>query len=240
MDLGTVTLIVAVAFAGAGIVAGILISKLLSKKEPSQPDLTDLKERVEGITDRISLLVEKIDEKLKKLQTDQVGELRKEIDGLISEVERLKKALLHVDITESSIAALEKTKLMLEELEFNLPKIDESLLVQVKDNLLILRNDVENLLRKTREEKPVSDINVTVINSILDSVNTAVELAKKLNVSLVKGELTALASSIKNEELSSLVKDLDVQSLNSKELAVLLEEVRKKLEEVRDEASLRR
>ena len=239
MDLGTVTLIVAVAFAGAGIVVGILISKFLSKKEPPQPDLTGLTERVEGIADRISLLIEKIDEKLETLRADQVGELRKEVDGLISEVERLKKGLLHLDVTESSISALEKTRRMLEELEFNLPRIDESLLVQVKDNLLILRNDVENLLKRTKENRAVPGVDVAVINSVLDSINTAVELAKKLNASLVKGELAALAGSIKNEELSSLVKDLDLQSLNSKELVVLLEEVRKKLEGVRDETSLR-
>ena len=246
MDFGVVTLIVAVAFAGIGIVVGLIISKLISAKRQSQLDLFNLKERIEGLTDRINGLVEEIKEKLKRIQSERIEELKLEFDSLLSEVERLKRELHQLDLSESSIEAIERTESLLQEVEFNLPKVDESLLTQVKDNLLILRNDVENLMLKLKEKAatppPPSSpcLDPAALDSVLGSISSAIELSKRLNTLLVKGELTALANSFKNEELTSLVKELDDQALNSKELVVLLEEVKKKLEEVRNEASLRR
>ena len=239
MDLGVITLIIAIIFTGIGIAAGILISKILSGKSPQQPDLTGLKERIEGLADRASSTVDRINEKLKGLEAEKIDELRKDVEELISEVNRLKRELHHVDVSQSSINALEKTGYLLEQIEFNLPRVDNSLLTQIKDNLLILRNDLENILSRTRETKPQTGIDPSLLDSLLSSVNAALEVSKKLNASLVKGELTALANSFKNEELTSLVKELDNQSLNSKEVVVLLEEVKKKLEGVRDESSIR-
>ena len=246
MDLGAVTLIVAITFAGIGIVVGFIISKLISAKESSQQDLSTLKERIEGLTDRINGLVEEIKEKLKRVQSERIEEIRSEFESLLSEVERLKRELHQLDLSESSIEAIERTESLLQEVEFNLPKVDESLLTQVKDSLLILRNDVENLMLKLKEKaatppSPSSPcLDPSALDSVLGSISSAIELSKRLNTLLVKGELTALANSFKNEELTSLVKELDDQALNSKELVVLLEEVKKKLEEVRNEASLRR
>ncbi len=247
MDLGAVTLIVAITFAGIGIVVGFIISKLISAKESSQQDLSTLKERIEGLTDRINGLVEEIKEKLKRVQSERIEEIRSEFESLLSEVERLKRELHQLDLSESSIEAIERTENLLQEVEFNLPKVDESLLTQVKDSLLILRNDVENLMLKLKEKaatpppSPSSPcLDPSALDSVLGSISSAIELSKRLNTLLVKGELTALANSFKNEELTSLVKELDDQALNSKELVVLLEEVKKKLEEVRNEASLRR
>ncbi len=244
MDLGAVTLIVAVTFSAIGIVAGILISKFLSGGEQPQPDLTEVKERVEGISDRITLLVDELKEKLKKLQSERIEEIRRDVDDLLSEIERLKSSLHKLDLSEDSISALDRAEKLLQEVEFRLPKIDESLLTQVKDSLLILRNDVETLLSRNREsqtqESPSPNIDLSAIESVITSLDSAIALSKRLNALLLKGELTALADSFKNEEIASLVRELDDQALNSKEIVVLLEDVRKKLEEVRDEASLRR
>ncbi len=238
MDLGAITLVVAIAFAGAGIVVGILIAKLLEGRENRRPDAEELKEKVEGLSDRILMLVEEINKKLKKLEADQVEELKREVGNLMTEVERLKEALHHLDITESSVQAIERASSALQELEFNIPRIDSSLLTQVKDNLLILRNDVENLLNKNKRSK-ASGVDQALIEAVLNSINTAIELSKKLNTSSVKSELTVFANSLRSEDLASLVKELDVQSLDSKELVVLLEDVRKKLEGARNEASIR-
>ena len=242
MNLGAATLIIAVTFSAIGIVAGILISKFLSGRESPQPDLTGIKERVEGLLDHIALLVDELKEKIKKAQSERIEELRLEVDSLLSEIERLKNSLRHLELSEDSISALDKAESLLQEVEFNLPKINESLLMQVKDSLLILRNDVETLLSKTKESPRVSSpaVDLSVIDSIISSVDSAITLSKRLNTLLVKGELTALGESFKNDELASLVKELDDQALNSKELVVLLEDVRKKLKEVRDEATLRR
>lgn len=242
MGVGAATLIVAVTFSAIGIVVGILISKFLSGREPPQPDLTGIKERIEGLSDRIAVLVDGIKEKIKKAQSERVEELKRNVDGLLSEIDRLKSSLYRLNLTEGSISALERAEKLLKEIEFNLPKIDESLLTQVKDSLLILRNDVETLLSKTKKStKPTSSaVDLSVVDSIITSLDSALSLSKRLNTLLVKGELTAMASSFKNEELTSLVKELDDQALNSKELVLLLEDVKKKLEEVRDEASLRR
>jgi len=241
MDLGAATLVVAVTFSAIGIVAGILIARFLSGREPPQPDLTEVKERVDGLTDRINLLIDELKEKLKKVQSERVERLKTDVDSLLSEIERLKSSLRPLELSEDSISALEKAETLLQEVEFNLPEIDESLLTQVKDSLLILRNDVEMLLSKLKENQGQTSqsINPDLLNSVISSLDSALALSKRLNTLLVKGELTALASSFKNEELSSLVKELDDQALSSKELVVLLEEVRKRLKEVRDETTLR-
>ena len=238
MDLGTVTLVVAVAFAGAGIVVGILIAKLLGGRDNRHTDTENIKEKVEGLSDRLLMLVEEINKKLEEIEADRIEELKREVGELINEVERLKETLHDLDVTENSIQAIEKASSALQELEFNLPQIDNSLLTQVKDNLLILRNDVENLLNRSKETKS-SGLDQTLIETVLNSIDTAIELSKKLNTSLVKSELTVLANSLKSDDLASLVKELDVQSLDSKELVVLLEDVRKKLEGARNEASIR-
>ncbi len=197
---------------------------------------------MEGLSDRIALLVDELKEKIKKVQSERVEELRADVDNLLSEIERLKNSLRHLELSEDSVSALDKAESLLQEVEFNLPKINESLLMQVKDSLLILRNDVETILSKTKESPRVSSpaVDLSVIDSIISSVDSALTLSKRLNTLLVKGELTALGESFKNDELASLVKELDDQALNSKELVVLLEDVRKKLKEVRDEATLRR
>jgi len=242
MDLGAATLIVAITFSAIGIVVGILISKFLSGKESPQPDLNKIKERIEGLSDRIAVLVDELKEKIKKAQSERIEELRLSVDNLLSEIERLKSSLHRLDLTEDSISALDRAETLLREVEFNLPKIDESLLTQVKDSLLILRNDVETLLSKSKESpKPSSPaVDLSAIDSLITTLDSALSLSKRLNALLVKGELTAMANSFKNEELTSLVKELDDQALSSKELVILLEDVRKKLEEVRDETSLRR
>jgi len=241
MDLGVATLLVAVTFSVIGIVAGILIAKFLSHKETSQPDLAELEERINGITDRINFLAGKLTEKLKEAQSERIEDLKADVEELLSEISRLKDSLHHLDLSEDSILALNRAETLLQGVKFDLPEIDESLLTQVKDSLLILRNDVELLLSKVRENpKPISKgIDPSILESIIDSLESALVLSKRLNTLLVKGELTALAGSLKNEELSSLVKELDDQALSSKELVVLLEDVRKKLKEVKDETALR-
>jgi len=247
MDLGTATLFVAVVFSAIGVVVGIMIAKFLSDREHERLDLAEVKERIEGLTDRINFLVEELKEKLKKVKSEKIEELKLEVETLLSEIERLKSSLRQLDLSEDSISALNRAELLLQEVDFHLPNIDESLLTQVKDSLLILRNDVELLLSKTKDTpKPVSPAPVSpildpsLLDSVMTSLDSALTLSRRLNAHLVKGELVALANSLKNEELSSLVKELDDQALNSKELVVLLEEVKKKLEEVRNETSLRR
>ncbi len=242
MDLGAVTLVVAITFAGIGIFMGILISRLLSKREEHQPDFLKVEEKVDGLVDRLNHLAEEISGRLKEIRQGNVEELKQEVSGLLSEIERLKRELHQLDLSKNSISLLDDTENRLREIEFNLPRIDESLLTQIKDNLIILRNDVTNLLLKMKEKesKPVPAFDPSLLEPAVDSLNTAIELSKKLNALLVKGELTALAASFKNEDLSSFVKELDDQAINSKELVVLLEDAKKKLEEVRNEASLRR
>ena len=241
MDLGIVTLIVAAVFTGAGIVLGFLISRLMSAKEQPQVDVSDLKGNVNAVISRVEDLVSRVNEKIDNLKLDQVRKLREEIDRLISEVNGLGELLRDIDVSESSVKALKEAEGLLKKLEFEVPEINQSLLTKINDNLIILRTDIENLRSKMKDKnRSVPSIDISVLNSVIDTINTALELTKKLNSSLVKSELTALAGSFKKEELNQLVKELDSQSLDSKELVVLLEEIRRKLEGVKNEASLRR
>ncbi len=239
MDLGTVTLIVAAVFTGIGIVLGFLISRLLSAKEQPQVDMSNLEENVNVAIRRVEDLVGRVNEKIDNLKVDQVKRLKEEIGRLISEVNGLGELLRDLDVSESSIKALREAESLLRKLDFEIPEINQSLLTKVNDNLIILRTDIENI-RSKMKGKNVPSIDQSVLNSVIDAVNTALELTKKLNTSLVRSELTTMAGSFKKEELSQLVKELDSQSLDSKELVVLLEEIKKKLEGVKNEASLRR
>ena len=64
---------------------------------------------------------------------------------------------------------------------------------------------------------------------LLETLESAISVSKKINASLVKDELLALAHSIKLDDGTELTKDLDAQALSAKELVVLLEELRERL-----------
>ena len=102
------------------------------------------------------------------------------------------------------------------------------MLTKIKDNLLIIRNDLQSLLLTQKEQSKTSvDTDLTYVVTSLES---AIKLAKEINASMVKGELIALANSLKGNDRNELLKILDKEAITSKELVVLLSGIKKELE----------
>ncbi|RUM87675.1 MAG: hypothetical protein DSZ25_03175, partial [Thermovibrio sp.] len=230
MELGSVTLIVAVVFSAIGIVVGIFISKLFFGKKEETYVL--LEERIGGLTDKIESLVSELKEKVQKLRNDKLEEIRGELNSLAENVENLKVELKGLDsVSPTTFEVLDGIASLLREVDLKLPEIDNSLLTQIKDNFIIVRNDIETLLSKYKSAQKSSYIGE--IDTLIDLISSAVSLSEKINAALVKDELLTLASSLKGEG-EEIVKDLDKQAMNSKELTAMLREIKKKLEEVKD------
>ena len=235
MELGSVTLIVAVVFSAIGIVVGIFISKLFFGKKEETYVL--LEERIGGLTDKIESLVSELKEKVQKLRNDKLEEIRGELNSLAENVENLKVELKGLDsVSPTTFEVLDGIASLLREVDLKLPEIDNSLLTQIKDNFIIVRNDIETLLSKYKSAQKSSYIGE--IDTLIDLISSAVSLSEKINAALVKDELLTLASSLKGDG-EEVVRDLDKQAINSKELTAMLREIKRKLEEVKDEGSHR-
>jgi len=230
MDWGIITILVAAIFAAMGIAIGYFMAKVLAGRE-SKEDFSVVEERVFGISEKISEAVEKLKERLLSLKEDKVEEVKKEVEALEEDLLRLKEDVATLPLTPGSFEALERAELLLKELDFTLPSIDTSLLTQIKDNLIILRNDVQTLLQSQKQE-PQETVELPELDDLKLSVKTALELSRSLNAALVKGELLGLLSSLKGDAGKELVKVLDEQAISSKELVLILEKIKKELEEV--------
>jgi len=233
MDWGILTAIVAAVFAAIGLALGFLLSKFLSGKDSQEERLEAVEERVSEIGERISEIAERIKQALLNLREEKVSELKGEVAFLEEALSRLREEISGLPLTPSSLEALERAAILLKEIDFSLPDVDSSLFTQVKDSLIILRNDVQTLLQLEREKasRP-PEPELPGLDELQLSVSTALRLARDINRALVRGELLSLAASLKGNSGSQLVKELDEQALNSKELVLILEKVKKELEEV--------
>ncbi len=225
MDWGVITTVVAAIFAALGIGIGLFMSRFFPHKE--EPQVNAVEERIEGIVGRLSETVKRVNEKLAHLKAENLSQLKKEIASLEEDVRLLKSEISMSPLSAGSFEAIEKAEELLKQIDFTLPSVDSSLLTQVKDNLIILRNDVQSLLQLEKKRAKSPDL-----DGLLFSVTSALDLSKKINAALVKSELLALAASIKGGLKEEVVKELDDQALNSKELVLLLENLKKEFEGV--------
>ena len=233
MDWGVITALVAVIFAALGIGIGFFMSKLLSEKR-EEVQVSSIEDRIEGITNRISETVEKVNRKLTELKEEDVSQLKGEISSLEEEIKRLRSEIASLPLSSGSLEAVERAEKLLREIEFSLPEVDNSLLTQIKDSLIIVRNDVQSLIQMEKEkQKKEIPLQTPELENLLSPVDSALKLSREINASLVESELLALASSIKGDIGKEVVKELDKQALNSKELVLLLESIKKELEGVK-------
>jgi len=249
VDWGILTLVVATVFAAMGVAIGLYLAKTLASKEEKE-DISSIEEDVKLISSRVEEIVASLKEKLASLREDRLQEIKEEISRLEEEVRELRREIMALPISPGSIDALETAEKALKEIDFSLPSVDNSLLTKIKDNLIILRNDVQALTlslaqqkerEKEREKEKIEEVpppppppapTIPNLNDLLLSVNTALDLSRKVNVALVKSELMGLAAALKGDYGDELVKILDDQALNSKELVLILEQLRKELEGV--------
>jgi len=201
-----------------------LASFLLKKKSSQESTLNLIEEKVLSSSDRISKILDRVNGLLSEFKETKLNELKRELLSLEEELKRLKEDASGLHLSEGSIDALHRAEELLKELNFSLPSIDNSLLMQVKDNLLIIRNDVQNILSSTKEAPNLDFTNLSV------PIDRALELAREVNKALVRSELLSLIVSFRDESRKELVKELDKLALDSRELVSTLEVAKKELE----------
>jgi len=201
-----------------------LASFLLKKKSSQESTLNLIEEKVLSSSDWISKILDRVNGLLSEFKETKLNELKRELLSLEEELKRLKEDASGLHLSEGSIDALHRAEELLKELNFSLPSIDNSLLMQVKDNLLIIRNDVQNILSSTKEAPNLDFTNLSV------PIDRALELAREVNKALVRSELLSLIVSLRDESTKELVKELDKLALDSRELVSTLEVAKKELE----------
>jgi|GEM_PF-2536090 len=241
MDVGIMTLIVAVSFGVLGMIVGFLIGKYSCKDEKSE-DHTGIKALLEReisfISTKLESLQNEIKSKIEKITETTATEIKDRIENFVNEAEKLKEELNKAGISQGSILAFEKALKSLKNLNISVPNIDYSVLDRVNDNLSIVRADLQALAMKKEKESfspPLQSVQKTVpfkVDSLIDSINSAIRLAKEINARAVKDELLTLASLLKEKDKNEFLKDLDKQALTSKELVIVLTSVKKELEGV--------
>ncbi len=239
MDLALMTVIIAILFSAMGVVVGFLIGKLSCKKSEAKSISSIGKERIEGILNNVEDMVSNLKVKVDSLREERINDMRNEIKRLLTEVEEFKKEIKNVGVSQSTLEILDEISNTLKKIDLSIPNIDNSLLQKIKDNFLIVRNDLETILTKCKSQSNTSQDYSNFFASLIDKVDAIISLSKRINATLVKDELIALAHSIKGDDGTEIVKDLDNQALHSKELLVMLEDLKKRIEEVKNESSLR-
>jgi len=225
MDLGSATLIVAVSFSSLGIAIGMGIAKVFSKpKEEPRIGLKFMHERIETLAGKIESLASKIREKIDFLREENIKELEGEVKKLISELENLKRDVAKVETSKHTQEMLDEIVRALREINYEVPSLNQALLTQIKDSFLIVRNDLEMILSNCKNSQKLQ------ASELKESLNTAIELAKRINRALVGSELLSLADTLKSNN-GEIVKILDEQAINSKELVTVLENVRQRIGE---------
>ena len=233
MDWGIVTAVVAALFAAIGLAVGLFMAKLLSSGEDESQKVSAVEEEVKETTGKISQIIEDLRQKLLILREDKLSQIKEELAALEREVKELRKVVATLPLSAGSLEALESAEKLLKEVDFSLPSVDNSLLTQIRDNLIILRNDVQALSLAQKEPPPPPPApELPNLDDILLSLNTAIKLSKKVNAALVESELLGLASYLKGDIGEEVFKNLDEQAISSKELVLILEQLKKELEGV--------
>jgi hypothetical protein len=231
MDLGVMTVVVAVSFGAVGIVVGFLIGKSSHKGEDKKEVVEDRKvdEKISLLSSKIERLTEEVKTKFTEFSKASINELERKVNELYKELDSLQQELNGLQLSSGSIQAFEKAKQSLKSIKLSLPSIDQSLLTQIKDNLIIIRTDIQSLIQNKKETKEVR----VDLTHLIDAINSAITLAREINARAVKDELIAFANSLQEKDKNELLKDLDKQALTSRELVLVLSTIRKELKGVK-------
>ena len=231
MDLGAMTLIVAVSFGAVGILVGFFIGKSSHKEEGKKEIVEDRKidEKISLLSSKVEGLVKEVKTKFTEFSKASIDEIEKKLNELYKELDSLQQELNRLQLSSGSIQAFEKAKQSLKSIKLSLPSVDQSLLTQIKDNLIIIRTDIQSLMQSKKESKEAK----VDLTHLIDAINAAISLAKEINARAVKDELIAFANSLQKKDKNELLKDLDKQALTSRELVLVLSTIRKELKGVR-------
>ena len=231
MDLGVMTLIVAVSFGAVGILIGFFIGKSSHKEKGKKEVVEDRKvdEKISLLSSKVEGLAKEVKTKFTEFSKASIGEIERKVNELYKELDSLQQELNGLQLSNGSIQAFEKAKQSLKGIKLSLPSIDQSLLTQIKDNLIIIRTDIQSLIQNKKETKEVR----VDLTHLIDAINSAITLAREINARAVKDELIAFANSLQEKDKNELLKDLDKQALTSRELVLVLSTIRKELKGVK-------
>ena len=232
MDLGVITLVVAVSFGAVGILIGFLVGKSSHKGEAEKETAVEdrkVEEKISLLSSKVEKLSEEVRSRLAEFSKASMSEIERKVNELCKELDSLQRELNGFQISNGSIQAFEKARKSLESIRFSLPSIDQSLLTQIKDNLIIIRTDIQSLMQSKKEKKGMK----ADLTHLIDTIDSAIALAKEINARAVKDELIAFANSLQKKDKNELLKDLDKQALTSRELVLVLSTIRKELKGVR-------
>ena len=157
MDLGVMTVVVAVSFGAVGIVVGFLIGKSSHKGEDKKEVVEDRKidEKISLLSSKVEGLAKEVKTKFTEFSKASIGEIERKVNELYKELDSLQQELNGLQLSNGSIQAFEKAKQSLKGIKLSLPSIDQSLLTQIKDNLIIIRTDIQSLIQNKKENKEV-------------------------------------------------------------------------------------
>jgi len=215
MEMGILTTGVAIFFS----FSGMLVGYLLGRGDREEIAYIEIEE---GFS-RLKTSIEELQEYFNKCKEVKEEEIEAKLEKVKNNFEELKLKVLSLRITPAIQKTIEEISSAFVKFTANLPEIDESLLVQINDNLLIVRSDLERLLIEEREKKKEPEVPVEKIKELLKEV-------KSLNEELLKTELNALSESIKGNLKEEVVKALDRQVLTSKKLAQVISNILKEVE----------
>jgi molecular chaperone GrpE (heat shock protein) len=189
MKLDFMTILIAVLFSGIGIVVGFLFCKSSCGKGEEKVGFSIEKERIEGLLEKTENTVSNLNQKIASLREDKIGSLRKEIEAIIKDIEEFKGEIKNINVSSGTLEILDEISNTLRKVDLEIPSIDNSLLQKIKDNFLIVRNDLETILSKCKKQKDFSK----QIDPLIDKIDSIISLSKDMNTALVKDELLSLA-----------------------------------------------
>ncbi len=219
MDVGIVSTVVAGLFGTLGVIVGFIIGKGVPKPQVQvSPD-----------TERIEKEIKSLSESVKNLSETVAGlakgeDLKPKLEPILKELENLKNLISSNNINLRSVNQVEESiktvsNLMKTEKE---PANIESLLTSIKDNVMVVRNEIQTLKFNVEDMKKAPKVDS-------EKLSLAIKNAERINSEAVRGDLLSLIRTIKGEDGSELKSIMDRIALESKELVVILKDLQNQL-----------
>ncbi len=223
MDIGFISTIVAGVFGSLGVVVGFFLGKS-APKPPTEFKGDTATKSLEA--DKINSSILEVNNEIKRLKDmlslQPINEIniKEEIKNITESLENIRSLINQKGINLISMSNIEESLNILKDLEIkDLSHGYENLLTSIKDNILVVRNEIQSLkLDIEDKKKSYSKIDV-------EKLKLAIKNAENINREAVKGDLLSLIHTIKGEDGSELKSAMDKIALESKELTLILRDI---------------
>ena len=224
MDVGLISTIVAGIFGALGVVVGFFLGKSIPK--PHVEQITTSDSELIKMNNSIKELVNKVESLqtvILSAETVKPENIENQIKDIIQNLENVKNLANQKGIALTSITQIEESINTLKNLQNTKHESGyESLLISIKDNIMVVRNGIQSLKFDLEEQrKGATKIDV-------EKLKLAIKNAENINREAVKGDLISLIHAIKGEDGSELRATMDKIALESKELTLILKDLLQK------------